>query len=154
MALWSQSIVSYRLRVFVRTSAGEIRRLPLAKFERFLDRDPDTTVPEFANKEMPIAVIMLTVENSRIVSAILESTLRIMVNRKGQVSKRWHDRLFCYSGEVYGAYMDELLQGTGRQQQNRVIAAEHKFLKRRLDEFHWKPTEGEIAEMVRLARLR
>ena len=71
-----------------------------------------------------------------------------------QVSKRWHDRLLRLSGKVYGAYMNELLMGTGRKQ-TKIVSGEHRFLKRRLDdEFQWTPTDGEIAEMVRLARLR
>ena len=146
--------MSYRLRVFVKTSAGEIRRLPLAKFERLLDHDPDTTVPEFANKEMPTAIIMLTVKNGRISDETLGDTLKLKMNARGQVSKRWHDRLLRLSGRVYGAYMNELLMGT-RRKQTKVVSAEHRFLKRHLDdEFHGKPTDGEIAEMVRLARLR
>ncbi len=50
--------------------------------------------------------------------------------------------------------MNELLMGTGRKQ-TKIVSGKHRFLKRRLDdEFQWTPTDGEIAEMVRLARLR
>ncbi len=146
--------MSYRLRVFVRTSAGEIRRLPLAKFERLLDHDPDTSVREFANKEIPTAIIMLTVENDGIVGATLGDTLKLRMNARGQVSKQWHDRLLRLSGKVYGAYMNELF-AEARRKQTTVVSAEHRFLKRRLDDkFHWMPTDGEFAEMTRLARLR
>lgn len=90
--------MSYRIRVFVRTSAGEIRRVPLAKYERLLNHDPDTTVPAFASKEMPTALIILRLENGRISGEMLGDTLKLKMNARGQVSKRWHQKLLRLSG--------------------------------------------------------
>ena len=146
--------MSYRLRVFVRTSSGEIRRLPRAKYERLLGHDAATIMPEFVGKEMPTAVVMLTMESGRVVDATLAETLKLKMNNKAQVSKRWHERLRRLSSEAVEAYMSERIGGTQRENE-KVVFAKHRFLKRRLDkEFHWRPTEGEFSEMLRLALLR
>ena len=112
--------MNYRLRVFVKTSSGEIRRLPLAKYERLLGHDPATFMPEFVGKEMPTAVVMLT-ESGRVVDATLAETLKLKMNNKGQVSKRWHERLQRLSSEAVGAYKlfcDDERPGHDRDRRN------------------------------------
>ena len=146
--------MSYRFRVFVRTSSGEIRRLPFAKYERLLSHDLATSMPEFVGKEMPTAVVVLTMESGRVVDARLGETLKLKMNNKGQLSKRWYARLRSLTREAVGALMSENLGGSWRKS-GKVVSGQHRFLKRRLDkEFHWTPTAGEFREMLRLASLR
>lgn len=146
--------MGYRFRVFVRTASGEIRRLPLAKYERLLDRDPATSMPEFTSKEMRAALVVLRVEGGRVMETTLADTLKIQMNHRGQVSKRWHDRFERLSRDAVGAYASEMLGGP-TPERTKVVSLPSSFLKKRLErEFHWKPSGGEVTEMFRLAHLR
>ena len=137
----------YRHRMFVCTSQGEIRRFPVAKYDRLFARED--IAPEFGGKEIRFASVLVIEESGHVVGVMVRDAMRLRFDRTGKLSRAWYEAMMKASVELYSAYMAE--QSVGKSLGN-VLLAKHRFVKRRFDHgFHWRPTKGEKHEMIRLA---
>lgn len=113
-------------RVFVKKEDGELERLAYTKYNRLWDLDPNTTILEFADKELP--TLLIVANDERII--YIESTL-MKINKTGHVSEEWRKQLFRDSAEMLG------------NDDTEIKAAYH-------EKYKWEPTREELQTAVRL----
>lgn len=135
----------YRVRTFVRASRGEIRRFPVARFDRLFAREDNA--PEFAGREVRFATV-LVIDESRQVGVRVIDAMRLRFDRVGKLSRASYEAMVRANGEVASAATNEWV-GTSRRS---VPLATRRFLKRRVNRrFEWRLTKKETNEMLSLA---
>ena len=133
------------IRVFIVQDDDTIKRLPLARYERLLNRDPDERLLEYAGKRVRYALIVVDFVNRRPIEILRDEFGFLDFDDKGRlkVSELGKDESLAF---------DMLAPLFPDQTNNRVIDAKHKFVKKRyFNKYSWSPTDeirAAIAEAI------
>jgi hypothetical protein len=130
------------LRVFIVEDDDTIKRLPLARCERLLKRDPDERLLEYAGKRIRYALIVVDLVNRRPIEVVRDEFAYLDFDEDGRFKEPEHDK-----GE--SSALDMLDFFSLKQQDKRVIDARHKFARKRyFDKNRWEPTDEIVAAIA------
>jgi transposase len=130
------------LRVFIVEDDDTIKRLPLARYERLLKRDPDERLLEYAGKRIRYALIVVDLVNRRPIEVVRDEFAYLDFDEDGRFKEPEHDK-----GE--SSALDMLDFFSLKQQDKRVIDARHKFARKRyFDKNRWEPTDEIVAAIA------
>jgi transposase len=130
------------LRVFIVEDDDTIKRLPLARYERLLKRDPDERLLEYAGKRLRYALIVVDLVNRRPIEVVRDEFAYLDFDEDGRFKEPEHDK-----GE--SSALDMLDFFSLKQQDKRVIDARHKFARKRyFDKNRWEPTDEIVAAIA------
>ena len=121
--------------IFIVEDDDTIKRLPLARFERLLNRDPDERLSKYARKRVRYALIVVDLVNRKPIEVIRDEYAFLDFDREGRLKEPE------FENEEISAF-DMLDFSSSEQQDSRVIDARHKFARKRsFDKHKWKPTD-------------
>jgi hypothetical protein len=130
------------LRVFIVEDDDTIKRLPLARYERLLKRDPDERLLEYAGKRIRYALIVVDLVNRRPIEVVRDEFAYLDFDEDGRFKEPEHDK-----GE--SSALDMLDFFSLKQQDKRVIDARHKFARKRyFDKNRLEPTDEIVAAIA------
>ena len=123
------------IRIFIVEDDDAIKRLPLARYERLLKREPDERLLEYAGKRVRYALIVVDLFNRR--------PIEIVKDEFGFLSFDDEDRLKVSELEKEDSLAFDMLAPLFPDQTNgRVVDAQHKFARKRyFDKHRWEPTD-------------
>ena len=127
------------IRIFIIEEDNTIKRLPLARFERLLKRDPNESQPQYAGKQVRYALIVVNLVNRMPIEVIRDEFAYLDFDEEGRLKTSEHEKRENLAFDMLSFISLE-------QQDKRVIDARHKFAKKRyFDEYRWDPSEKIIA---------
>jgi hypothetical protein len=130
------------LRVFIVEDDDTIKRLPLARYERLLKRDPDERLLEYAGKRIRYALIVVDLVNRRPIEVVRDEFAYLDFDEDGRFKEPEHDK-------GVSSALDMLDFFSLKQQDKRVIDARHKFARKRyFDKNRWEPTDEIVAAIA------
>lgn len=123
---------------FLRSRAGEIHAVSQRAVEQFLSNSG--CLPADEEGFVRYAEVVVDLENRRAVEVLRIGFYQHRVLKNGKLDRKHYNAVMATVGE---AAFGGLLIG---EPQPGVVAAEHRFAKRRLDHLStWQPTEDEVA---------
>ena len=133
------------LRIFLVNDDDSIQRLPLARYERLIHRDPKERLPQYAGRRVRYVEVALELEHRKPVRILRILYLILSLDPEGRI-----DAAELEKGRRLGFDMvPPVLTDRGA---NQVIEARHFFAKKRFDkEYRWNPTpeiEPSILEAI------
>ncbi len=129
------------IRIFIVEDDDTIKRLPLARYERLLKRDPDERLSKYAGKRVRYALIVVDLVNRKPIEVVRDEFAYLDFDEEGRLKvqnmrKRKVQPLICLT--IFSEQTDR-----------RVIDARHKFAKKRyIDKYSWEPTDEIIAAIA------
>jgi len=130
------------IRIFIVEEDDTIKRLPLARYERLLKRDPDERLSRYAGKRVRYALIVVDLVNRRPIGVVRDEFAYLDFDEEGRFKEAEHEK-----GE--SSALDLLDFFSLEKQDKRVIDARHKFARKRyFDKNRWKPTDEIIAAIA------
>jgi hypothetical protein len=123
------------IRIFIVEDDDTINRLPLARYERLLKRDPDERLLEYAGKQVRYALNVVDLFNRRPIEIVKDEFGFLFFDDEGRlkVSELKKEESLAF---------DMLAPLFPDQTNSRVIDAQHKFAKKRyFNEYSWSPTD-------------
>ncbi|MGD9290661.1 MAG: hypothetical protein PVG74_23790 [Desulfobacterales bacterium] len=127
------------IRIFIVEDDDTIKRLPLARFERLLNRDSDERLSKYAGKRVRYALIVVDLVNRKPIEVVRDEYAFLDFDREGRL------KVPEFENEEISAF-DMLDFSSSEQQDSRVIDARHKFARKRyFDKHKWDPTVKIIA---------
>ncbi len=130
------------IRVFIVEDDDTIKRLPLARYERLLKRDPDERLSKYAGKRVRYALIVVDLVNRRPIEIVRDEFGFLEIDDKGRLKVSEHDKQKSLAFDMLAPLFSD-------QTNRRVIDARHKFAKKRyFDKFSWTPTDEIIAAIA------
>jgi transposase len=123
------------IRIFIVEDDDTINRLPLARYERLLRRDPDEQLSRYAGKRVRYALIVVDLVNRKPIEVVRDEYAYLDFDREGRLKEPE------FENEEISAF-DMLDFSSSEQQDRRVIDARHKFARKRyFDKHRWDPTD-------------
>jgi len=123
------------IRVFIVEDDDTIKRLPLARYERLLNRDPDERLLEYAGKRVRYALIVVDFVNRRPIEILRDEFGFLDFDDKGRLK-------VSELGKEESIAFDMLAPLLSDQTNSQVIDARYKFAKKRyFHQFSWTPTD-------------
>ena len=123
------------IRVFIVEDDDTIKRLPLARYERLLNRDPDERLSRYAGKQVRYALIVADLFNRRPIDIVEDEFGFLFFDDEGRLK-------VSELGKEESIAFDMLAPLLSDQTNSQVIDARHKFAKKRyFDKFSWTPTD-------------
>ncbi len=111
-----------------------IRRLPLTKFERLMKRDSDERIPEYAEKKVRYAEVVLDLEQRKPAKILKMDYLVMAFDSKGRIDRTERDQKSQLAMDIIPPF------DVGRENGN-VVDARHVFAKRQFDsQYRWTPS--------------
>ena len=130
------------IRIFIVADDDTIRRLPLARYERLLKRDPDERLLEYAGKRVRYALIVVDLVNRKPIEVVRDEYAFLDFDREGRLKEPE------FENEEISAF-DMLDFSSSEQQDRRVIDARHKFARKRyFDKNRWQPTDQIVTDIA------
>jgi transposase len=130
------------IRIFIVEDDDTINRLPLARYERLLKRDPDERLLEYVGKRVRYALIVVDLVNRRPIEVVRDEYAYLDFDKEGRLKEPE------FENEEISAF-DMLDFSSSEQQDSRVIDARHKFAKKRyFDKHRWEPTDEIVAAIA------
>jgi hypothetical protein len=133
------------IRIFIVADDNTIKRLPLARYERLLKRDPDERLLEYAGKRVRYALIVVELINRRPVEVVRDEYAYLDFDDEGRLKVSEHEQKASLAFDMLSFFSSE-------QHDKRIIDARHKFAKKRyFDKYRWEPTDeivSSIAEAI------
>jgi transposase len=130
------------IRIFIVEEDDKIKRLPLARYERLLRRDPDERLSRYAGKRIRYALIVVDLVNRKPIEVVRDEYAYLDFDREGRLKEPE------FENEEISAF-DMLDFSSSEQQDSRVIDAQHKFAKKRyFDKHRWDPTDEIITAIA------
>ena len=131
------------IRVFIFEDDDSIIRLPLAQYERLLKRDPNESLPKYAERRIRYALIVVDLVNRRPIEIVRDQFGFLDFDDEGRLK-------IAEQGKMESLAYDMLAPILSDQTNSRVIDARHKFAKKSfLDKFSWTPTDEIIAAIAK-----
>jgi len=131
------------IRVFIVEDDDSIIRLPLAQYERLLKRDPNESLPKYAERRIRYALIVVDLVNRRPIEIVRDQFGFLDFDDEGRLK-------IAEQGKMESLAYDMLAPILSDQTNSRVIDARHKFAKKSfLDKFSWTPTDEIIAAIAK-----
>jgi hypothetical protein len=123
------------IRVFIVEDDDTIKRLPLARYERLLNRDPDERLSKYAGKRVRYVLIVVDLVNRKPIEVVRDEYAYLDFDEDGRFKEPAHDK-------EESSALDMLDFFSLEQQDRRVIDARHKFARKRyFDKNRWQPTD-------------
>ena len=123
------------IRVFIVEEDDTIKRLPLARYERLLKRDPDERLSRYAGKRVRYALLVVDLVNRRPIEVVRDEFAYLDFDEEGRFKEPEHEK-------EESSALDMLDFFSLEQQDKRVIDARHKFARKRyFDKHRWEPTD-------------
>jgi hypothetical protein len=130
------------IRIFIVENDDTITRLPLARYERLLKRDPNESLPKYAGKRIRYALIVVDLVNRKPIEIVRDEFAYLDFDEEGRFKEPEH-------GKEESSALDILDFFSLEQQDKRVIDARHKFARKRyFDKNRWEPTDEIIAAIA------
>ena len=133
------------LRIFLVNDDDSIQRLPLARYERLIHRDPKECLPQYAGRRVRYVEVALELEQRRPVRILRILYLILSLDPEGRIDAAELEKQRRLGVDM----MPPVLTDGGP---NQVIEARHFFAKKRFDnEYRWNPTpeiEASILEAI------
>ncbi len=130
------------IRVFIVEDDDTIKRLPLARYERLLKRDPDERLLQYAGKRIRYALIVVDLVNRRPIEIVRDEFAYLDFDEEGQFKESEH-------GKEESSALDMLDFFSLEPHDKRVIDARHKFARKRyFDKNRWESTDEIIAAIA------
>jgi hypothetical protein len=127
------------IRIFVIEEDDTIKHLPLARYERLLERDPNESLPKYAGRRVRYALIVVDLINRRPIEIVKDEFAYLNFDDDGRLIISEHEK-----GESLAFDMINFF--SPGQQDKRVINPRHKFAKKRyFDKYRWEPSDEIIA---------
>jgi hypothetical protein len=127
------------IRIFIVADDDTIKRLPLARYERLLKRDPDERLFEYAGKRVRYALIVVDLFNRRPIEIIKDEFGFLSFDNEGRLKVSELEKKESLAFDMLAPLFPDQTNG-------RVIDAQHKFAKKRyFDKHRWEPTDEIIA---------
>jgi transposase len=123
------------IRIFIVEEDDKIKRLPLARYERLLRRDPDERLSRYAGQRVRYALIVVDLVNRKPIEVVRDEYAYLDFDREGRLKEPE------FENEESSAF-DMLDFFSLEKQDKRVIDARHKFARKRyFDKNRWDPTD-------------
>ena len=130
------------IRVFIVEEDDTIKRLPLARYERLLKRDPDERLSEYIGKRVRYTLIVVDLVNRRPIEILRDEFGFLDFDDEGQFKEPQHEK-------EESSALDMLDFFSLEQQDKRVIDARHIFARKRyFDKNRWEPTDEIITAIA------
>jgi transposase len=129
------------IRIFIVEDDDTIKRLPLARYERLLKRDPDERLSRYAGKRVRYALIVVDLVNRKPIEVVRDEYAYLDIDKEGRFKEPAYEK-----GD--SSAFDMLDFCSLEQQDKRVIDARHIFARKRYFNKHrWEPTD-EIVTVI------
>jgi len=123
------------IRVFIVKDDDTIKRLPLARYERLLNPDPDERLLEYAGKRVRYALIVVDLVNRRPIEILRDEFGFLDFDHKGRLK-------VSELGKEESLAFDMLAPLLSDQTNSQVIDARYKFAQKRyFHKFSRTPTD-------------
>jgi hypothetical protein len=130
------------IRVFIVEDDDTIKRLPMARYERLLERDPDERLLEYVGKRVRYALIVVDLVNRRPIEILRDEFGFLDFDEDGRFKEPQHEK-------EESSALDMLDFFSLEQQDKRVIDARHIFARKRyFDKNRWEPTDEIITAIA------
>ena len=117
------------IRIFIVEEDDTIKRLPLARYERLVKRDPNESLPKCAGQRVRYALIVVDLINRKPIEVVRDEYAYLDFGGEGRFKEP------AYEKENNSAF-DMLDFFSLKQQDKRVIDARHKFARKRYFDKH------------------
>ena len=130
------------IRVFIVEDDDTTKRLPLARYERLLNRDPDERLSRYAGQRVRYALIVVNLVNRKPIEVVKDEYAYLDFDEKGRLKEPE------LKNEESSAF-DMLDFSFLEQKDKRVIDARHKFARKRyFDKYRWDPTDEIVTALA------
>mgnify|MGYP001824686447 FL=1 len=129
------------IRIFIVEEDDTIKRLPLARYERLLKRDPNESLPKYAGKRVRYALIVVDLVNRRPIEVIRDEFAYLDFDEEGRFKEPEHEKEESSALDMLDFFSTE-------QRDKRVIDARHKFARKRYFDKHWWDPTDEIVTAI------
>ena len=130
------------IRIFVIEEDDTIKRLPLARYERLVKRDPNESLPKYAGQRVRYALIVVDLINRKPIEVVRDEYAYIEFDEEGRFKEPEHEKRESSALDMLDFFSIE-------QRDRRVIDARHKFARKRyFDKNRWKPTDEIVAAIA------
>ena len=127
------------IRIFIVEDDDTINRLPLARYERLLKRDPDERFSKYAGKRVRYALIVVDLVNRRPIEVVRDEYAYLDFDDEGRLNVSKHEQKESLAFDMLSFFSSE-------QHDKRIIDARHKFAKKRyFDKHRWEPSDEIVA---------
>ena len=127
------------IRVFIVEDDNTIKRLPMIRFERLLNRDPNEKLSKYAGKRVRYALIVVDLVNRRPIEIVKDEFAYLNFDDEGRLELSEHEQAESLAFDMLNFF-------SLKQKDKRVIDARHKFAKKRyFDKYRWEPSDEIIA---------
>lgn len=131
------------LRIFLITEDDSLRRLSVAQFERLRRGELEGRLPEYANKQIRYALVVLETENRKPVAINMIQYAYLFFDSEGRLDATNLEQAARLALDMVPPIASEIRNG-------RVIDAHHQFAKKRYDDqYKWTPTPELEAALVK-----
>ena len=133
------------LRIFLVNDDDSIKRIPLARFERLIRRDPDERLPQYSGERVRYAEVVVEFDQRKPVRILRTQYFIMSFDSEGRIDVAEQEKESMLA-------MDALPPYNIDQQPSQIIDARHRFAKKRFDnKYRWSPTpeiEASIVEAI------
>jgi hypothetical protein len=130
------------IRIFIVEEDNTIKRLPLARYERLLERDPNESLPKYAGMRIRYALVVVDLFNRKPIEVVRDEYAYLDFDEKGQFKEP-------ELGKEEISALDMLDFTSLEEQDKRVIDARHRFARKRYFNKHrWNPTDEKITAIA------
>lgn len=128
------------LRIYIVEDDDSIQKLPWAKYERLLSKDPKECLPLYANKRVRYALVVVDLFNRKPMEILKVQYSFLTFDSEGRLDKDESEREARMAFNVLGP----IDPSSGN-----VIYASHRFAEKRFkDKYTWDPTPEIDAAIV------
>ena len=123
------------IRIFIVEDDDTIKRLPLARYERLLRRDPNERLLEYTDKRFRYALIVVDLFNRRPIEIVKDEFGFLSFDDEGRLNLSELVKEESLAFDMLAPLFPDQTSG-------RVIDAQHKFARKRYFNKHrWEPTD-------------
>jgi hypothetical protein len=131
------------LRIFLITEDDSLRRLSGEKFQRLRRGEPEERLPEYANKQLRYALVVLETEHRKPVAIHMVQYAYLFFDAEGTLDRTNLEQAARLA-------LDMVPPAASDINDEWVIDARHRFAKKRYhDQYKWTPTPELEAAIVR-----
>jgi hypothetical protein len=126
--------MGYGFRIFFVEDDVSLHPVPMARFNRLLNFDPDESIPEYAGQKKRCAIVVLEVEGKTPIGIDHIDYIRVSFDERGRIDQSEFKRVSRLAVESFSPEL-------GNEQEDNIIDARREFNKRRYEhEVRWHPT--------------
>jgi len=138
------------LRIFLVSDDDSIKRLPYARYERLLQRDPEVRYPHYAGKRVRYVEVAIEFEYRKPVKILRISYFVLLFDSEGMIDIVEMEKESRLATEAYPLFTNSELPDGISEFPNGIIDARYLFARKRLNyEYRWKPTREIDAAVVK-----